>query len=452
MWMSLVQCQMYPETHSQSYAKCTLKMWLSCVKETKLNNGVMNIIMNNLKLESIEEVKAFLTANKNTSFTFSNRKDKYEFIRDTLVKLRYTTTKKKDKGIIKKYLRKITGYSPQQIKRLIREWKDNGLIYKKRPRGKSFQRKYEAKEIALLIKTDSLHRTPNGEAVRKILQREFAVFGNDEYETIANISRSHIYNIRNNSQQYLSSEAIKYSKTVPVSTDIGERRKPNPEGKPGFLRVDSVHQGDFEGVKGVYHINIVDEVTQFEIVGCVEKISDFYIIPMLEDMLKQLPFKVVNFHSDNGSEYINRQVRDMLNRLLIKQTKSRSRKTNDNALAESKNGAVIRKHMGRNHIPQEKAPIINEWYKSHFNTYINYHRICGFATDYVDKRGKIKKKYDKYMTPYEKLKLVDRDGECLKEGVTFEELDKIAYACSDNEFAEKMKKAKILMSKKLLKN
>ena len=409
----------------------------------------MNIIMQKLDLKSIEEVEVFLAGNQRVNFRLSSRKDRYDFMRAVLVQYKYTTLRKKHKGIIKKYLMKITGYSRQQTKRLIKEWKDKGLRYKKRKRGIAFKRKYDPKDIALLIKTDILHKTVNGEATRQILQREFVVFGKEEYETIAGISRSHIYNIRSKSRQYLSSGAIKYSKTVAVSSVIGERIKPNPNGRPGFLRIDSVHQGDFEGIKGVYHINIVDEVTQFEIVGCVEKISDYYLIPILADMLAQLPFKVVNFHSDNGSEYINKQVSDMLNRLHVKQTKSRSRKTNDNALVEGKNGAVIRKHMGRNHIPQRHAPIINEWYKDYFNTYVNYHRMCAFSTDYVDKRGKIKKKYDVYMTPYERLKDINKAESFLKSGITFADLDKIAYAMSDNDFADEMQKVKLSMMKRL---
>ena len=48
---------------------------------------------------------------------------------------------------------------------------------------------------------------------------------------------------------------------------IGERRRPDPQGQPGYLRVDTVHQGDRPGAKGVYHINAVDEVTQWQIVA-----------------------------------------------------------------------------------------------------------------------------------------------------------------------------------------
>jgi hypothetical protein len=73
-----------------------------------------------------------------------------------------------------------------------------------------------------------------------------------------------------------------------------------------------VHQGNLDKQKGVYHINAVDEETQFEVVASVEKISEIFLILMLEQMLETFPFKIMRFHSDNGSEYINQNVAKLL--------------------------------------------------------------------------------------------------------------------------------------------
>ena len=180
-------------------------------------------------------------------------------------------------------------------------------------------------------------------------------------------------------------------------------------GIPGFLRVDTVHQGDrkiamFKYEKGVYHLNLVDEVTQWEMVFCVETISELHLKPIFEQLQQMFPFVILNFHSDTGRENINYMVADILNRLVINQTKSRSRHCNDNALVESKNGSIIRKHMGYSHIPKSYAQEINEFYQKFFNPYLNFHRPSGFATTTIDRRGKEKKKYDIYLTPYAKLK------------------------------------------------
>jgi len=256
---------------------------------------------------------------------------------------------------------------------------------------------------------------------------------------------AHIYNLRG-TRQY-QSHSIFYTKTKPAKVNIGERCKPETYGKPGYIRVDTAHQGDLGKEKGVYHINMVDEVTQWEIVGAVEKISEQYLVSLPEELPEQYPFEIRGFHSDNGSEFINKVVAKLLNKLVIKQTKSRARHCNDNALVEGKNGAIIRKIMGYAHIPQKYASRINKFYQGHLNVYLNYHRPCAFATTITNQKGKQKKIYKTYQTPYERLKSLKYTKQYLKEEITFEILDKIAYKKSDNECATLMQKAKVELFK-----
>lgn len=108
-------------------------------------------------------------------------------------------------------------------------------------------------------------------------------------------------------------------------------------------------------------------------------------------MLEAFPFTLLGFHSDNGSEYINSQVADLLDKLCIEFTKSRSRHSNDKALAESKNAAVVRKQFGYSHIPQRWAPLINEFNRQHLNPYLNFHRPCFFPETRTDAKGKERK-------------------------------------------------------------
>ena len=109
---------------------------------------------------------------------------------------------------------------------------------------------------------------------------------------------------------------------------------------PGFLRVDTVHQGDRDGVKGVHIVNLVDEVTQYEYVGVVRGISERFLIPALEALLLMFPFPVLGFHADNGSEYINHRMVGLLQKLRVGEfTKSRARRSNDNAPVEGKNAS-----------------------------------------------------------------------------------------------------------------
>lgn len=402
--------------------------------------------MDDTHFESVADIAAFTNATEKIEFEGSGTiAEKYIWVEATLTRFRYFSITKKAKGEVRRYLRLMTGYSASQLTRLIKKKRKKGKIARSTAKRNTFKTTYTATDIALLLKTDNAHSRISGPATKEIMEREYTVFGKKEYENIRHISSAHLYTLRQ-TRQYVS-HALTYTKTNPVDRNIGERRKPQPEGKPGYLRVDSVHQGDKGGEKGVYHINIVDEVTQSEWVGCVEAISEFHLKPLLETLLEQIPFKVWNFHSDNGSEYINHVVAELLQKLFVGQTKSRSRHSNDNALAEGKNGSRIRKHMGKMHIEKRHAPAVERFYEEYFNIYLNYHRPCGFATVIIDKRGKEKKKYDVYLTAYEKLKLLPHAEAHLKPGVTFTQLDEIAYAFSDNEWAEKMQKAKELLFK-----
>jgi transposase InsO family protein len=217
------------------------------------------------------------------------------------------------------------------------------------------------------------------------------------------------------------------------SIAIGERRRPQPNGAPGYLRVDSVHQGDWDGIKGLYVINLVDAVTQFEVVVAVERISEHFLIPALRQALDAFPFVIRGFHSDNGSEYINHQLADMLEKLRIEFTKSRARRTNENA-------SIVRKHLGYSHIPGHHAKLVNAFLCEILTPYLNYHRPCFFPETILDAKGRQRRSYlYKHMnTPYERLKAIPDVAASLKPGLTFANLDLIALATTDNQAAESL--------------
>jgi hypothetical protein len=400
----------------------------------------MTINMNDSHVISIAQIREFLQASSIIKFEGVSRKEKYVWVENTLNRFGYFSLRKRDKSSIKKYMSQMTGFSDAQLGRLIAKKKKTGKVFWSSTGRHSFPTMYDTSDIERLLETDNNHERLSGPATKRIFVREYELFGNRSYELLSKISVSHIYNLRRK-RQYIS-KSLTYNPTPTTKVNIGERRKPDPQGKPGSIRVDSVHQGDLDKEKGVYHINLVDEVTQWQIVGCVEGISEMFLLPLLEDLIEQFPFVTFNFHSDNGSEYINRQVAAMLNRLVIKQTKSRARKSNDNALVESKNGSVIRKHIGYRHIPRKYARSINEFYKTCFNIYVNYHRPSGFATDSMDAKGKIKKKYDQYMMPCEKFLSLENPEQYLRPEITLQMIRDIAKAKSDNEYAAWMQKEK----------
>lgn len=398
--------------------------------------------MNDLKLLSPGDIRAFLTGTSKVEFALA-KKDRHVWLARFLKQVNYFKLRKKDKAIIKEYIFKITNYSKAALTKLISQYKTNHWIGKKIRRRNTFPKKYTREDILLLAITDQYHQTLSGGATKKLFERALSIYKDSKYQRLATISIAHIYNLRN-SYTYKNKRLI-LEKTKPIKSNIGERKKPNPQNQPGYIRVDTVHQGDLDGEKGVYHINAVDEVTQFEVVASVEKISENFLIPVLETIIITFPFNIINFHSDNGSEYINHTVAKLLNKLHIALTKSRARHSNDNALAESKNGSIIRKHLGYMHIPQKWASLINEFNNKYLIPYLNFHRPCYFVEIKTDpKTGKQKKKYPYklMMTPYEKLKSLHNAKLYLKPDINFNNLDQKVMEISDLEAAKQLQTAK----------
>jgi transposase InsO family protein len=403
----------------------------------------MKTIMTLHALTTLPQLEDFLAGTQPVTFSvLSTKDDCYQWIQTSLVTFEYLTLSKPHKGLVIRYLLKISGYSRQQLTRLIQQYRHTGRVTRHQRTVQGFARRYTPEDIRLLAAMDERHDTPSGPAIKKLCERACQLFGEAEYQRLATISIGHLYNLRK-SQGYLR-QRRSVEKTRPTRSTIGERRKPHPAGQPGFLRIDTVHQGDWDKQKGVYHINAVDEVTQFQVVCTVEKISEAYLIPALEQLLAAFPFTIQGFHSDNGSEYINGRVATLLGKLLIAFTKSRARQTNDNALVEGKNGAVVRKLFGHVHIPQRWASLINAFNQEHLTPYLNFHRPCFFPETRTDPKGKERKvyRYETMMTPYEKLKALLKAEEHLKPGITFEILEATAHQLSDNQAADLLQKAR----------
>ena len=403
----------------------------------------MQVTMQHAERLTLAEMREFLAASNNLSFAGTGRKQIYGLVEGVLRTQKYLGLAKKDKGIARRYLVKISGLSVAQITRLIARWSERGLIQPLASRRHRFPRRYTNDDIVLLAETDAAHEGLSAPAVRRILQREFKVHRKAKYERLASISASHIYNLRRT--RAYREHHVHHTKTRASGVSIGERRKPEPRGKPGYLRVDAVHQGDTDSRKGIYHINAVDTVTQWQIVGCCETISEAHLMPVLEAILHQFPFRIRSFHCDNGSEFLNHRVKKLLNKMLVSEfTKSRAHRTTDNALVEGKNGAVVRKHIGHEPIAARHADEVRRFYTADFNPYLNYHRPCGFATVELSANGKRRRRYrhEDYRTPYEKLLLLEDWESCLKEGVSAARLEQQALRMSDTECALRMQQRK----------
>lgn len=393
---------------------------------------------------TLDEMRRFLEGSEKIEFAVDGKAEMYNWIGKLLQARDYERLGKAERGLVKRFLEKLSGRSRAQLTRLVERWRREGRLEPRTGRRRRFARRYTAEDIRLLAEVDEAHEALSGPATKRILEREWLVYGKREYERLAGISVAHIYNLRQRLDYREASHPRTRTQATQVS--IGERRKPDPRNRPGWLRVDTVHQGDrHDGTKGLYHINAVDTVTQWQVVGATESISEAHLLPVLEAMLHQFPFRIRGFHADNGSEFINRNVAGMLNRMLVSDfTKSRANRTTDNALVEGKNGAVIRKQIGYGWIAREHAEEFESFYRRWLNPYLNYHRPCGFARIQAGKRGKRKRVYrqEDYQTPYEKLRSLAGWEKHLKAGLSAETLEQRARAHSDTEFARRMQHEK----------
>jgi len=396
--------------------------------------------MDDSEATSLEQIRAFLAGSGEVRFTAEKREELYAWTERTLVRHQYASLSRSEKGLVRRYVSRMTGKSRAQVTRLICGYADTGHVKAAPYRRRKFASRYTKADVELLAYVDKSHGNLSGPATKRILEREHCEYGQAVYERLAGISVAQIYRFRN-SETYRKKNTT-YLPTRPTPIPIAERRKPRPKGRPGYLRVDTVHQGDQNGVKGIYHINAVDEVTQWEIVAAAPQISERWLMPVLEQLLEQFPFTIRGFHSDNGSEFINYNVAKMLEKLLIEQTKSRAHRTGDNGLVETKNGAIVRKHMGFGHIAARNAEAVDRFHREHLNPYINFHRPCAVAEVVEQANGKRKRVYREWATPFE---IFSRTAECesfLRPGVTIAELESLALKQSDTEAAIAMQQAK----------
>lgn len=139
--------------------------------------------------------------------------------------------------------------SRAQVTRLIARWSQARQVRPLPPRRPNFARRYGSSDIALLVKVDAALEALSGPADRWILQREYGVFHKPEFKRLAGLSVSHLYNLRRTVSYRRRRVRVETTRGKAVS--IAERRKPHPQGQPGYLRVDTVNQGQQDGKAGL---------------------------------------------------------------------------------------------------------------------------------------------------------------------------------------------------------
>ena len=414
----------------------------------------MVIDMNEAQVRTLEQVRQVLEGTQALEFRRAeDDQGRYGWIDAVLRRFDYRQLPRGDRAPVLAYLQRLSGYSRAQLTRLVSRWvAGKPLVKRYRAPEHAFARRYTAADVALLAEVDRAMGTLSGPATACVLRRQRDVFGDSRFARLGGVSVGHLYNLRN-SAGYRAQRVV-LSKTRPAKAiTIGVRKAPAPDGRAGFIRIDSVHQGDLDGTKGLYHINAVDCVTQWQVVATVQTISEAHLLPVIEQMLEQFPFELLGFHADNGSEYVNHRVAEMLDKLRVEFTRSRPRRSNDNGLAETKNGAVVRKVFGYAHIAQRHAVRFNTFCREYLNPFLNFHRPCLFATDVADakKPGRIKRVYraKDAMTPLDKLASLPDAAKHLRDGASLEDLHQLARALTDVRAAEELNEARAALFRRV---
>ena len=180
---------------------------------------------------------------------------------------------KASRGLLRRYIEKITGMSRAQVTRLIGRYMASGRVGARAYRRHRFAARYTIADIELLASVDEAHETLSGAG--NASHSGAGVFGSTASRNMRGWLRSlssHIYNLRRD--RGYRQRRLNYVKTKPTGVTIAERRRPNAQGRPGYLRVDAVHpKGIRTGPKASFTSTPSTEVTQWQIVAATERIS-----------------------------------------------------------------------------------------------------------------------------------------------------------------------------------
>ena len=175
---------------------------------------------------SLESIGLFVEASEQIRFESEDRQQLYGWVELVLVGQEYAQQGKAARGLLRRYIERMTGLSRAQVTRLIARYAATGRVAATVYRRRRFPERYTRADIELLAAVDEAHEKLSGPATRRILEREFKLYGKPEYARLAAVSVAHLYNLRH--RQRYRERLLNYTKTRPTTVPIGERRKPQP--------------------------------------------------------------------------------------------------------------------------------------------------------------------------------------------------------------------------------
>lgn len=190
----------------------------------------MIVTLKSQGLQTMGQIRPLRESTQNLDFDAPAQETVYDWIAGELRRFRYTRLRKAEKGLVRRYLEKVTGLPRALVTRLVQQVRDTGSIRDRHGApAKRFPRRYTQADIRLLAEVDASYGTLSGPVTRKLCKCAYTVIGDECFERLATLSNDHLHNLRGlRTYQRLRGAS---DKTRPVRVKIDERRKLHPGGR-----------------------------------------------------------------------------------------------------------------------------------------------------------------------------------------------------------------------------
>ena len=354
-----------------------------------------------------------------------NMKEKQAVTRE--YKPRYQKASKRDKKALLDEFTKLTGYHRKSAVRLLRAKPVKQVVIymkgkavkvkpeKKRPANRKGKRVYTDGVIKCLRHVWAFFWYKCGKILAPLMRQQmryiagWPAFGITEEtaEKLIKISPATIDRYLRKDKESLKLKSKSMTKPaaslksrIPVRTFYtSEERK-----KPGFRQIDTVHHcGQATSGQYIHTLTVTDIATGWIELYPLPNNAHRWVFEALADVKNTSVLPVLEFHSDNGSEFINRVTEKWCKDENILFTRSRDRKKNDNCFVEQKNGAVVREYVGRDRLEGfEEQALLKEIY-THLVPLLNYFMPTQKLKRKTRTGSKESKSYDEPRSPYHRL-------------------------------------------------
>jgi hypothetical protein len=325
-----------------------------------------------------------------------------------LLRCRYRTASKKEKGVILDEFVKTTGYSRKHATALLNGKRNHVKGTIQRPRSKLYGDGLIPPLVALSDlfggACSKLLRAAMDTELSRLYESGFLQVSPQIYDKLMQISPASIDRLlAGRRAQHRKSRSFTKPGTllkhqIPIRTWADWT-----EDKPGFCEMDLVDHSGGAIIRGADHawtLCFTDVKTAWTECVASQNKAQVHVFDAICRARQRLPFPLLGIDSDNGSEFINDQLYRYSVQERITFTRGRAGKKNDNAYAEQKNWSVVRRAVGyyRYDTP-EQLDLLNRLYAvMHF--YTNFFLPVMKLKEKTRIGSRVKKTYDNPQTPY----------------------------------------------------